>query len=225
MADMASKRKALISYVQSLSGIDPNGTNVKRYVDMFTNMSDKELTTFMTNMREGRVQFNFSVPNMTKRISLDQILATAKKVDVKLFDYVWFYDKELKTHYRSRHKLPILRLPLRRMQQFLDKKLSVPDSDRRIDMITGQVTGKDRASSVTAPEIQALSAKGLKNTLNELVTVRGGDINAYGSFRAMLEETGSASLKNIPGGSVSRTAQVASVLLAGMHIDSNLIDE
>ena len=110
------------------------------------------------------------------------------------------------------------------MQQFLDKKLSVAESDTQIDGLTGQITGKDDPASITGPEIRVMHARGLDNTLKEMISVRGGNIGAYGDFKHQLEETGDASLGDIQTDSVSRTAMVTQVILESMHLDNNLVD-
>ena len=223
---IALKKKKILKYVvESIAGIDPNGDNVKRYTDMFNKMSDKEFHQFMVNMRDGKWQFHLVIPNMTKKTPPANVIATAKKVGCELFHRLWLTDEGSGRKYLTRSKHVVLNLPVRRMQQYLDKKLSVSESDTSIDGLTGQVTGADRSSSITNPEIQALNSKGLNKTLSELVTVRGGDIGAYGEFKRSLEEQGDASLDALESNSISRTAKVTEILLAGMHIESNLTGE
>ena len=222
---IAEKKKKVLSYLKKkLAPIDPGGVNYKRYAKLFTDMSDKQFDKFMVNMRDGKWEFHIVVPNMGPKFSLDQILQAADGVDLKIFHRIWLTDTATGTRYLSRAEYPILKLPIRRMQQFLDKKLSVPDNDKSIDGLTGQVSGSDKAASISGPEIQALHSRGLTQVLNELVTVRGGDIANYGEARRQMEEQGSINLASLDGSSTSRTAKITEVFLEAMHIDSNLIN-
>lgn len=226
MATIAEKKKKVLAYLkQKLAPIDPGGVNYQRYEKLFSDMNDKQFDQFMINMRDGKWEFHIVVPNMGPKFSLHELLSAADGVGLKVFHRIWLTDASSGRRYLSRSEYPILKLPIRRMQQFLDKKLSVPDNDTTIDGLTGQVTGDDKAASISAPEIQALHSRGLKTVLNEFVTVRGGDIANYGEARRQMEEQGSVRLGSLDASSVSRTAKITQVLLESMHIDSNLISE
>ncbi len=222
----AEKKAKILQYIKKhLKHIDPDGSNYTRYEAMFNGMTDTKFHAFMKTMQAGEWQFHIIVPNMGAKASQDDILAAAKSVGVELFQRVWLTDGATGQKYLTRSKHPILQVPVRRMQQFLDKKLSVPDNDSTIDGLSGQVTGDSKAASISAPEIQALHARGLTKVLDELVTVRGGDIANYGEAKRQMEEQGSVSLGTLDGSSISRTAKVTQILLEGMHLSSNLVEE
>jgi hypothetical protein len=223
---IAVKKKKILAYIaKNLKPLDPAGNNIKRYTKMLGDMNDKQFDEFMKNMRDGNFQFHIIIPNLTPKSTMDEILQAADNVGLKLFHRIWFTDEATGKKYLSRAEYPVLELPIRRMQQFLDKKLSVPDSDQSIDGLTGQVTGKDRSASITNPEIQSLHSKGLSHTLNEMVTIRGGDISSYGELKRQMEEGGSAVLGAIEIASVTRTAIVTKILLEGMLLENNLIGD
>jgi hypothetical protein len=225
MSEIATKKAKILAYIKKhLKRIDPNSVNTKRYEDWLGNMSDVEFDKFMKNMKDKKFQFHLIVPNLEPKFNMDDLQAAADSVGAELFHRVWLTDNLSGVRFLTRYKYPIMQLPVRRMQQFLDKKLSVPDNDRTLDGLTGQVTGDDASASITAPEIQALHARDLRVTLDELVTVRGGDIANYGEARRQMEEQGSFSMKTLDARSVSRTAKIAEVLLTAMHISSNLTE-
>lgn len=220
---IAEKKKKVLAYLKKkLDPIDPGGVNYNKYEKLFTDMNEKQFDQFMINMRDGKWEFHITVPNMGPKFSLHQILEAADGVGLKIFHRIWLTDPSTGKKYLSRSEYPVLKLPIRRMQQFLDKKLSVPDNDKSIDGLTGQVSGDDKAASITGPEIQALHSRGLKQVLNELVTVRGGDIANYGEARRQMEEQGSVSLGSLDSTSISRTAKITEIFLQCMHIESNL---
>ena len=102
--------------------------------------------------------------------------------------------------------------------------MSVPDNDKQIDGLTGQVTGDSKSSSVTNPEIQILAARGLDATLEEFVNVRGGNIAAYSDFKRQAEETGEIKLNSLDQNTRSRVAVVGQVLLRSMMIENNIVE-
>lgn len=222
---IAEKKKKILAYIKkSFKLIDPDGFNYQRYEKLFSDLNDKKFDKLMKDLADGKWQFHIYLPNMKKRVSTQDVLDTAKVVGCEIFQKIWLSDPKTGRKYLTRYAYPIYNIPVRRMEQFLDKKMSVPDSDTTIDGLTGQVTGKDKASSLSSPEIQGLHSRGLRRTLDELVTVRGGDIAAYGEFKSQLEEQGDSALDNISGNTISRTAKITEVLLDAMHIESNLVE-
>lgn len=221
---ISEKKEKILAYIKkAFRKIDPNGWNYKRYEDMFNNMNDKQFDKLIQDLKLGKWQFHMYLPNLETNVSTDAVLETAKEVGCKIFHRIWLTDPKTGRKYLTRHAYPIYNIPVRRMEQFLDKKMSVPDSDKTIDGLTGQVTGKDKSSALSNPEIQGIHSRGLKRTLDELVTVRGGDIASYGEFRGQLEEQGDAALSNLSGNTISRTAKITEVFLDAMHIESNLV--
>lgn len=221
---MNKKRKeATQKFLSIIKRLDANGTNVERMSKFFNGMTDQQFDKYMRDLRDGKTQNYLVVPNMSKRAGIDTLLKVAKDIDCKLYQRIWIKDEEGK-EYLTPHKHMVLNLPLRRMQQYLDKKMSVADSDTTIDGLTGQVTGSDRASSITNAEVQALGSKGLQKTLTEFVTVKGGNIAAYGEFKRQLEEEGSSRLSNLEVDSVSRSAVIANVLFESIHIENNFVE-
>jgi len=225
MSNISKKKTAILKYItKHFKKLDPTGHNIKRYTDMLTGMSDVEFDRFMHAMKKGENQFHIVLPNMTERPSMSDILEVADATGTELFHRIYQTDAATGKRFLSRHKYPVFDLPIRRLQQFLDKKLSVADGDSKIDGMTGQVTGDDRAAGITNPEIQAMLAKGLSKTLTEFVTVRGGNIGAYGDFKQHIEEHGSVRLDELEVTTKTRSVVVAQILLEGMHLQNNIAE-
>ena len=80
-----------------------------------------------------------------------------------------------------------------------------------------------RAGSISQVEVQALYAKNLKETIKELISIRGGDVVAQAEFTRELEETGRASgIKT--SNSMPRSAVTLKELFAGILIDTNFAE-
>ena len=226
--NITDKRKKATAYLlSSLKKIDKlgSGENVKRYEELFASMSDNKFDKFMKDVRDETTCIYTYFPNMTKRPSLADTIGIAEQLDIKIMHRIKLYDSGTDSYYLSNEEYPIVRVPVRRQQQFLDKKMSVPSSDKKINAMTGQVAWEDQSATITNPEIQALVSKGLPNVLKEVVTVRGGNIEAWsGEMKQQAEETGSVDLDIIGQNSISRSAVVAEVLIECMMLDTNLTE-
>lgn len=203
--------------------LDPAGDNEARWKGFFDSLDDKGFERFMNLLKRGEVALNIIMPNMQKVIKITDTLKAAAYVGLKTSHRLWMPDLTRPgKKYLTPEKYLVLELPIRRAQQAVDKKMSVPSRDRHTDALTGQVISDDKSCSISAPEIQALHVRGLHNTLTELVRVRGGDVNAYGDYNRQLQENGSASLATIDNSTRARSAVMTRILLQSMGIDNNM---
>jgi len=216
-------KQKIIDYVCScLNLMDPTGDNGKRFSDLLSPMTDKQFEQWISYLKDGTVQIDLLVPNMKKNLQIPDIFAAAHKIGCKIFERIWMYDMVTGKEYLSTEEFPILRETVRRQEQMLDEKLSVPNKAMKIDSTTGQVTGDDRAGGFSMPEIQILYSKGLKNILQEFVKVRGGDVHAFSEFERSLEETGECALSQINTNSRARSGAVLSTMMEAIHLDNNI---
>ena len=217
-------RTKIENYVYKVMTIlDPAGDNTKRWKTFFAGLDDKGFEKFMQNLADKKVAMNLVMPNMKKTLRIQDLLEAARAVDYKTSHRLWMPDRTRPgKKYLTNERYLVLTLPIRRAQQEVDKKLSVPERDNKVDALTGQVVSVDKASSISAIEIQSLHVRGLDQTLSELVRVRGGDINAYGDFSRQLEENGSAKLSSLDPRTRARAATIGKVLLEGMLIENNI---
>ncbi len=223
--DIKKKKQLIIDYICSVCDImDPSKLNSKRYHRLLDSMSDKEFDQWMHYVKEGKWKIHIVAPNLVVTLKNENSLKAADKVKCKLFHRLWMTDDSTGRQYLTDNEYLVLNLPVRRQQQFLDEKMSVPDNDRQIDGMTGQVTGDSKSSAVTNPEIQILAARGLDATLEEFVNVRGGNIAAYSDFKRQAEETGEIKLNSLDPNTRSRVAVVGQVLLRSMMIENNILE-
>ena len=218
---MTEKRKQTQEYIiANMKKADPSGKNAERYTKLFASMSDKDFHEYMLRLKNKQDVLVVYSANMVDKINLRNLLTLAKELGVELFERIRLWDEPTQSYYLSPNKYCILQMVVRRMSQFVDHKLAVADGDSRIDLLTGQVAKPDKAGSISQVEIQTLYAKGLENTILELIKYRGGDVTAFAEFKRELEETGKTTIARETG-SVVRSAVVLDVLLSGMHIEAN----
>lgn len=221
--NIPAKKKAILDYICKHCDImDPSKLNSERYKKLIGGMTDKQFDKFMVDMRDGRFQLHLVAPNMKVNLKVPNMLKCADSLKLKLFHKVWMKDNATGRKFLSDNEYLVVQLPVRRQEQFIDKKMSVPDNDRTIDGLTGQVSWESKSSSITNPEIQILASRNMEATLFEFINVRGGNINSYAEFKRSLEENGEARLNDLDPNSRTRTAVMGGVLLTAMLLEHNL---
>lgn len=219
-----SKRKPVEEHIlKHITMLDPSGENTERYKKFFASLSDKDFDDYMQGMRKGEIRLYIYMPNMHKNLVMEDILKASDSLGLELFERIWLYDESTGKEYLTPERYLVVKLPVRRVRQFLEKKRSIGESDKRIDMLSGQVVKPDKAAGISQIEMQVLLASGLEHTTQELVKYRGGDINAYAQMKRELQENGRTSITLGDTGSVARSAMIYQTFLKGMHLDANIV--
>ena len=217
------KRDSVEAYILELADqIDSTGTNSKRYAKMFASMNNKQFDDFMHNIKTGHTQIHMILPNLTDNISTNKAVQIAKERNVKIFSKVQFHDMHSGRKYSSKYEMLILKLPVRRLSQYLFHKISLPEGDNHINPTSGQVISPDKGSALSAIEVQVLASKGLSTSIIEMIKMRGGDNNAYNSMKHTIEEQGTCSMSDVPMLGRPRSVITARRYFHAMGISSNL---
>jgi sRNA-binding regulator protein Hfq len=197
------------------------GKNVERWTNFLGSLSDEDFDNFMQALRDKKTRISVVLPNGTSTMTTNTAVELAKKYDVQLFSRVYLHDMHTNRKYLSKYPMMIINLPVRRLSQYLFHKISLPDGDRHINPVTGQVIPPDKGAALSAVETQILASKGLEVSVLELIKIRSGDMNAYNSLKFNIEQTGTASMADLPLQGRPRSTVTAGRLLHGLMIDSN----
>lgn len=220
-------RKGAETYILNmLNKILPNGKSVQIYKDMFKKMSDKEFEQFMLDLKEKSKELVIICPNFgNKTIDTTRNLKIAKEdFNYDFFQRLYIGAQGDVPGYLTPIKYMVIDLPMRRHSQSLVKKISIPDTNSRVNFLTGQLAdGHDTKSArLTFPEVQLLAALGLDASLVELMKYRGGDIGGNNAMNAMIAKYGKANLATLSqyATGVESTKTFSSYLKA-MHLKNN----
>lgn len=214
-------RKKIEAYViEHMNYMDPSKKNGKRYEEFFSGLSDAEFDKWMRDLKEGKDVLIFYSANIEDKVKIENLVAETHRLKLKLFEKLRIWDDVTQKYYLTPNEYFVAPQIVRRFSQFADHKLSVPESDKRIDMLTGQVVKPDQAAGITLPEVQSLYGRGLNKTLLELLKFRGGDVTALAEYKRELEETGATSIGKETG-SIVRSAVILDVFFSGAHIQTN----
>lgn len=220
------KEKAIKSMVKWLKKLAPGNKSIAIMEEHLTSMSDKDFHQLMVDARDGKWTLPIYAENMTdQEINKDTALDVAEALGLELVQRLVLKDPDTDEFYTTPEKFLVVDLPVRRLVQHLDKKKSFPENSKKIDHLSGQVTGESKGASMSAPEIVLLKDKGFDNSITELIKVRGGDETAYRSMFTSVKNTGGFSLGPIEdAGSNVKANETLSAILFAMHLDNNLIE-
>lgn len=219
---MAGNRSKVEAYILKLmKAMDPSGFNVNYYKDLFAKLTDQMFDQWMKRMKSGETKLYFYAPNMKVFPTVEQFMKAAEITGTQYFERAKIWDEATRRYYMTPHSHLVLKLPVRRLKQYLMGKISIPENDRLISNLTGQVIKPDKGSSISMTEAQTLDSKGLHKCLVEFTNIRGGNIEAYNTLRSELIESGRASFNDLTNGGI-RSTEVAQAFLTAMHLENNL---
>lgn len=221
---MGNRKAATALILKYIDKILPGSPNTAIYKKRLEAMSDKEFDAFMTRLESGEEVLSIVMPNLDEhKISVENNLKIAEELGHNFFERLWLTDPLTGKTYLTPVKYLVIDLPLRRQVQMLQKKSSVPEDNRHVDELSGQVTGVSKGSKISFPELQVLFAQGLDSTITELIKFRGGDAKAFNAMNRSILETGGASLEALSRVPTKvKSVVTLSTLLKAMHLDNNL---
>ena len=210
--------------VKLLSKFAGKTASVKETETMLGNLTDKQFDEFMVALRDGGDSLPYILPNLTKeRLSVDRNLEIADELGHDFFEQIWITDPSTGVTHLTPDKYLVVDLPLRRLQQHLEKKIRIPKHNKAIDEMTGQPTSDSKGSKVSFPELQVLYSQGLESTIKELFKFRGGDEQAYKALNADALSTGIPSMDAVDSPEFrTKAAETLSILLKAAHLNNNL---
>lgn len=221
MSNRKAAEQFIIKYIDALM---PGSENKSIYENFFKKMSDEEFDAFMAKLKQGKAKLSIIAPNFGKqKLNVKRNLDLAKELGHNFFQRIWVDGKGERPTYLTPIPYMVVDLPLRRQAQLLIKKISIPEDNKTIDMVTGQPTGPSKGSKISYPELQVLAAMGLDNSLVELLKFRGGDTKGFIAMNKMISLRGGVSLNAIErfAGGVESTKTLKAFLTA-MHLSNTL---
>lgn len=221
---MSNRKAATAECLRWVNELVPGGQAVKDMEQVLNNLSDEAFDSYMQQLESGDEILSIAIPNLgTDKLEMERLLDVGEKLGHSFFERLWLTDAKTGVTYLTPVKYLVIDLPLRRQQQLLSKKISIPDHNRQVDDLTGQVTGDSKGASLSGPELQLLRSQGLDRPILEMIKPRGGDEKARRAINRQIIETGGASLDSVLGaGTRVKSSETLSTLLKGMHLNNNL---
>jgi hypothetical protein len=222
---MNIKRKQVMDYLlDSVSRCDKTNKNTELLKKRFDKMSDEEFDKFMNDLKDNKDNIYLQFPNMDNNANLIDLKKEAERIGVVLMSQLLVYDEVIGEYYKTNEKYLILKNNVRRTIQYLDDKQHFSHSDKHTDQLSGQVISDDKAAKISINELYSLKNKGLDQTISELATIRGGNIQAYSRLKMEALEKGECSIETSLPGTKTKSVVTTSNLLYARHFDNNLLD-
>lgn len=221
---MGNRVKAQSYIHKFIKDLDPSGYNTKKYEIIFEGMSDKDFDEYMVGLRDGtKFLVAFKPPFEGKGITLNNNLKISPKYGVKFFQKLIISNDGELPPYKTPIEYMIIDLPVRRQSQNLIKKISIPESNKVVDQLTGQPTGESKGAKISYPELQILNSMGLDKSLEELFKYRGGDKGGLNAYNTMFMKYGTVNLKTLSNYATGvESSKSIKAYFLGMHLRSSV---
>jgi len=233
MADVKTKRAAIEKFLYGLlSVIDPSGVNLNKYRTMFSKMNDDQFTNWMnafladdkSNIRIDIEEFG----NDNRKLKFENVEKAAEYVGVPLFEYVYVphVSSDPKHPIRTREKVLVGNLNIKRPQQLVTKKTGYTLSDTDRDEMSGAAKGESRGGTTTGVENELLAGVGADKIISELLGVRGDNVAEYDNMLQSISETGSVKLEDIKTSKYDKpTLLKTDILLKCMGLKTDIVTD
>lgn len=191
---------------------------------MLNDLSDEQFEQYIEDLGSKKQTLRYVQPNFRKtKVKLKKNFRIADQLGVKLFHRLWITDNKTGETHLTPEVYLVVPLPFRRQQQHLMKKIAIPEHNRSIDELTGQVAPPSKGSSLSFPELQVMYSHGLQQSIRELFKFRGGDEEGYRRLTKDALNNGTPSMDAVDDGTTRPTSTTTlSIRFKGMHLDNNL---
>jgi len=205
-----------------MSALDATGANAKRWSETLREMTDQEFDKFVGRLESGEEMPYLEVLPFHNEPTMGQIHKAAKLVGVELHQHVT-YNHDGKP-VRTKEKVPVGYLQVKRLQQLLRKKTSVSLEISRRNQLTGQLAGDSAVGRFTGPESYALQALGAEATLRELLGARGDNRDKKLQMYQAIQRDGFVREKELVGSAKGQaTLNMLNVMLLGAGLVTDLV--
>lgn len=222
---MTGKRKEAEEFLYGiLDEIEGSTNNSDMYRSLFAGMSDHEFESFVNDIADEKYYLAMVIPNGADySLSTERSLKVGEKLGIKFFQRLKLTDPATGEVTLTPQEYLVIHISVRRQNQHLVKKMSVPETSKVLDHLTGQVAGDSKGSAISQPELLILNAKNLTDNILEMVKIRGGDEKAYRAMVESIRQTGGFSIKPLMElGSKPTSVEVLRALLLSIHFDNTV---
>lgn len=226
-ASVVGKRKKVEELIlKTFSLIDPTGANTKKQKEFFSKMNDKQFDTWFKGfLKDPKANFYMELLPYKNEPTLKEIKDAADFLKVPLEEYVYFRnDGNKENPLRTRDRVPVGFLNLKRMQQILSKKNSFSLDINVRNAKTGQVTGDSKVARLSDMENYSFNVMGADNALKELMGPRSDNRESKQQLYQNIATYGYAKLADLESDvEDSQTINTIDVYFMGAGIITDLV--
>lgn len=224
MAKKFNRKAAEQWMLEFMKVLDPSGRNVENLKNIYAGMTDAQFQTMMERIRAGEIHTPMIYDHQTdEKIDLTHVTKVGEKnLGIKYRQRIRYRDPETGEYSWSNSERWVLAIPIRRLIQSIENKISVSTS-KQVNVATNQPVGDNKSASISGPESLILSGQGFDAALNEFLVVRGGDLRAKHALEQSIRQSDGASLNTVMVyGEGAKVVSTVSHQLTAMHWRNNL---
>ena len=216
---------------ETFNRLDKTGANTQKYKEFFKAMKDKDFDNWIKEfIRKPKANFYLEVlPNKNAPTIKDAVDALDYlKVPTEEFVY-YRHDGHKDDPIRTRYKVPVVYVNIRRLQQILSKKNTYSLDINKRNLKTGQATGEDKIARISDAENYCLLTYKTDNiALKEFLGPRADSMDAKQQMYKEISKQGYFYMKDLPN-DISKKQALSTVntllLGAGIENDTMVPDE
>ena len=209
-----NRKKAEKLVLDTLMKLEPGGLNAKRYKELFASMSDAQFVAYWKRIKEDPSASMYVETDLYGKnvISMDDVENACEFLGVPTEEYYYIQHKG-DVPIRSKKKVPVMYIHLKRMQQLLSKKVRTNvdiDSGNVRSRLTGGLNSSSKTGRFTDADTQALvsitsetmttdidTGAEIDPIVFELLTMRGDNAGMRSSMLQQIAFNGELSIANI----------------------------
>lgn len=228
MGNMTAAKKFVKEYYADLAKtlkpyIDLTKYN-ELYLKVIDSMSAKEFEAWIHDIDNMDRFLEVMIPVSTgARFPEKEVIALTRKYGGEPFTQLRVVDDVTGETYITPEKYWVPLFPKRRQIQTMDSKVSLPESNKVRDNLTGAVTGASKGSSMSAVQTMSMLSRGCMANALELNKARGGDLTASREMNKALMQDGTVSLNQLlKNNSRPESSDTLGIRWNSMHISHTL---
>lgn len=192
--------KAEKEIYELMDAFDPSKYNSDQYKKLFNTMNEAEFKKYMTRLSKEEEYVSIEIDTSTKKLTLDKIFNICEKLNIKTHKYVMYRENKNSDSSKSSitaYPALILYIPIKRLQQLINKKNSASGNTDKINPLTGTVTSDSKSASITDTQTFGLIVTNQTNSIKELLGPRSDDDVSKKVMLHTIEEYGDVSLNDL----------------------------
>ena len=224
MAKSSKRIRAEKGFYEMMDVLDPSGYNTSRYKEVFDGMSDSEFDSYMKDIEHGTDVPSFDIDSMTAKdeLTTEHLFKKGRKLGIKTHQHVIYLENKGVggEPMVTPEPVPILVLPVKRLQQMIDKKNAAAGDIDKVDILMGQVVRDSKASRISDVQTMGMLTSGHMSSIKELMGPRADDPVSKQQMMEKIEDYGEVSLDDLSIETKNKQALATSrVLLRSAGLD------